>query len=1009
MKNLSKDNITTRKSIYLFGLLIAAFCIVAIGNAKNILFSEEINDYFPPDSIPHDSNIVADTIDVTAVYAVTDTLEIFADGLDSIIILQEDTTIYYMQTDTTVTYYIGEVAENVNFEKPNDTVAYYYATDTAAYFIPKDETIAYQLINAEATGAMRVDDAEQNSGVLKLEITSKLNTIQIAPSTITQDVPPNLHGTNIADMFGQKQEPEGFYGEDQWQILSDLAPNVIRIASGGSSMLMHLLHNPYTEANSKGYGFILEEIVQYFDNTDGQPDEINVLDTSLLNSFLAEVNPDTAIKHWTDPNYDSILDDGWLNNVTIAGNCYDYIQKYKSQELLPDTTRYLDAFIRLVKFIENDSANGNKQRNHKVKVIVALNIISETAEENKAIVRYLRNNPIYNIDVYGVELGNECYSLFYQKCMGFNSFSRYYDYLTGFDFAPYDDILRTEMVGNGHNLIYAFKSNPEFATTLKVGVTGYDNPDPLIDTFQLRKIEPEDSFLLPTPIPWNEQIGAYYFDDIIPVTGTPYSVAAFDAVIIHPYYGKENFQDELIGKGEFPELLKQIYDCVGADGGLWDTSAYDYRLKPAFDLMTNKFLSLFKTGYESSLYRWGQDLGFAADGDYGGKEIWMSEWNYKDAGKYPDPTSDVFRMTSFENTFLQGLFVFEYNLKNIKINFDNDFWNPFMPLATFHSFGGGGNTEMINFCQDEELVYYNNYPEPWMTTGKLCDSAYWYADYLDDGLKRNYYVKHTPYFATELISVIYKNNLRLLKSTFKMPKSFTGEQSNIQPTVFIDADSSNLYFFFSNAWGNNLNYKIDPIGLTGFFDGALGVELGTPLIIGLKAKFPYYTAGKCALFDYRFNTCYSNPGIPNYCTDPLPPVPYPMQLTTIDTIDALPDGCGSGVLGSNCITLPPYAFGYIKIPLLPFYEKTASNSDSDIKLILYPNPTNNYFTVNAENFVGNDELIDISIYTISGILVDKFSTTYLSQFDVSTYAAGCYVVHITNINGVNQTTLLIKN
>jgi len=1003
MKYLSITPTRVRKSFYIFGPLVVALYFCSFGNS-NITISKKITSFFAPDTIPPVSDLIADTINVTAIYQVTDTLEIFADGLDSIIILQEDTTVYYIQNDTTVTYYIGEVAELVSFEKPNDTIAYYFATDTAAYYIPKDDTIAYQLINAEATGALRVGDTTLNSEILRLEITSKLNTIQIAPSTITQVIPPNLYGTNIADMFGQKQEPEGFYGEDQWQILSDLAPNVIRIASGGSSMLMHLLHDPNTGLNSQGYGYVLDEIVHYYDNTDGSPGEIDIIHPDWT-------NPTGTILGWTENQKNDaiiqLLADGWITDSKIAGNCFDYVQKYKNQLLLPPGARYLDSFVRLIQQIENDASNGNLARGLRVNVIVCLNIISETAEENKEIIRYLRDNDIYDVEVYGVEMRNECYDKFYQSCMGFNGFETYFEFLTGEDSPAFSSILRPEMIGTGHAHLQAFKTDPEFAFSLKVGVVGYDRPDPIDNTYQLRKVEPDDEVTLSS---WNADMALNYFDDGFTVSGSPISVPAFDAVIIHPYYGTSNFQTEILS-GDY---IQQIYSCATPIGGLWDFTNYDVRLKPSFDLMTNKFLTLFKTGYEESLYRWGQDLGFAADGDYGDKEIWMTEWNYKDAGNYSD--SNEYRMTAFENTFLQGLFTFDFNLKNIKINFDGDFWSPFMPIATFHSFGGGGNTELVNFCQDEELVYYYNNPEDWMTASKLCDDALFDAGAIpeslteSDGLIRHYYVKHTPYFATELIGVIYKNNLQLLKSTFKMPKPSPGIQNNLQPTVFIDPAKENLYIFYSNAWGTDLNFKLEPAVLLGFYIDALGVEFGTPYIEGIDAEFPYSTAGRCPLYDYRFNTCYSNPGIPNSCdwTAPLSFVSYPIDLTDINVIDARPDRCGPAVLSTNCITVPGYSFGYIKLPILPFYERL-SELIKDDHILIYPNPTTDYFTINSNNLLELNQEVNVSIYALDSTLCGFQIVQDLQRVDISNLAKGCYAVNFRTSAGFNKTEMLIKN
>lgn len=980
--------------VFIIALLYLSSNLISNVNAYNFNEYAGFIALIEPDTIPPDTT---QAISVTAIYDFSDTAEVYFDGLDSVILLQEDTSIYSAQTDSTQTYLLGDAVESIQFEKPVDSLSYYFATDTVAYFIPQNDTTAYELIKPENI------ETNSNSSEMKLTVVAMNHTIEITPSSNAQEFDQSMYGLNISDMFAQKQEPEGTYGEDQWQILSDLSPNVIRIASGGSSMLMHLLHDPYTNANSQGYGYNLDEIVHYFDNTDGDPGEIDIVEPTWASATgpvlsWTENQKNTAITTW--------VADGWITDLKLAGNCFDYVQKYKNQLLLPPNTRYLDAFIRLVQQIENDETNGNKDRGLRVKVIVCLNIISETVDENKEIIRYLRDNDIYDLDVYGVEMGNECYDRFYQQCMGFNGAEPYYEYLTGNDSPAFSDIFRTEMLGSGHAFLQGFREDPEFAFSLKVGLTGYDRPDPIDNTYQLRKVDPDDEV---TYSSWNYDLATNYYDEGFLVHGGEISVPAFDAVIIHPYYGKDNFQDEIVGHDGIPGLLRQKYPCILPGGGIWNFGTYDNRLKPAFQMMTLKFIDLFKTGYEESFYRWGEDLGFISENPYGGKELWITEWNFKDAGDYPNiGGDDTYRMTAFENTFLQGLFVFEFSLKNIKINYDNDFWSPFMPITAFHSFGGGGNTELLNFCQDEELVYYYNNTEDWMTNSKLCDAALFSAAASTDGLIRHYYTKHTPYFATELIGDIYKNKLQLLSSNFTMPLPLYGEYNNLKPTVFIDPNREYLYIYYSNAWGYNQNFAIDPSHLVDFFDGALGVEFGTPYINGLDADFPYSTAGRCSLYDYRFNLCYSNPGGPNACTDAMPAVPYPIDLTDIGEIEPLPDGCGSGVLSTNCITVPPYSFGYIQLPLHPFYERSSSMNENKCKLTVYPNPTADYFSVNLSNY-NSDEKLSVLVRSLSGTLIKSVIVNNQGKIMINDIPSGCYLVTVSDICGNNSSELLIKN
>ena len=85
MKNLSKSNPCIRKSMFFFGFLIFARCFISVGSNTCFTSAEKLNHYFSPDTVPPDTSIIIDTVNVEAIYTVADTAEIYTDGLDDII------------------------------------------------------------------------------------------------------------------------------------------------------------------------------------------------------------------------------------------------------------------------------------------------------------------------------------------------------------------------------------------------------------------------------------------------------------------------------------------------------------------------------------------------------------------------------------------------------------------------------------------------------------------------------------------------------------------------------------------------------------------------------------------------------------------------------------------------------------------------------------------------------------------------------------------------------------
>jgi hypothetical protein len=172
----------------------------------------------------------------------------------------------------------------VVFNKPNDTLAYYYVTDTAAYFIPENDTSAYQLFPLDSTTLVegRVNTEELNLLTLTMKLGIPISTIDLGgnPKWFNK----NLLGINTSGMFDQSTLPNELgvttwspTTELQWDWLSDLQPEVLRFPHGSLNKFMHILHtipslddgDPLTNVKSTGYGYDFDEILRYFDLSDG--------------------------------------------------------------------------------------------------------------------------------------------------------------------------------------------------------------------------------------------------------------------------------------------------------------------------------------------------------------------------------------------------------------------------------------------------------------------------------------------------------------------------------------------------------------------------------------------------------------------------------------------------------------------------------------------------------------------------------------------------------------------
>ncbi len=837
--------------------------------------------------------------------------------------------------------------------------------DTIPEEISYGDTVSY------ADGAdtiFQINDSIPDSLAMMMDIEPTGN-IYMTFGGASKAVNQAQYGIHIGGMFDHSTMPNDGTSQYGWQWLIDLAPEVLRFPSGSYSRFMHLLHNT-NGTQAVGYGYNVFEIARYYDWTD---DTMNYTFSALSSMDSDHILNDnlTELSSWIN-----------ANQVVPFDN---FRKKWFSQQC--ETRRYIDDFIKLVNQI--DSAYPGRPA---TKVILDLNIVSERATECRAIADTLR---AHNVNVVGVEMGNETYGNFYCDAMEFQGFEDYYKFIKGTNLTGNSNVLLnligTNDMWDDHDYITKFKTGGGF--NYKIGVCGM----PLGGEFAFKRDPGDDGCALTSS--WNDTLRRKYYEK---VTGS--SKYRFDAVIMHTYYEPDNWQD--IPK----DHLDPVTTCTD-DSDLWSYDTYDSRLKPAFDTIIgigNKignfrwFLTRGDTvSYKASMDEFNRYFDFDLPSDSAfRKELWTTEWNLKDESKNldgpePEDDADPLKIAVYSNGFTHGYLQFQWWLKNMKINYDNDYYNNFYSYATVQNFAGGTSTDLVSTSDTLERAYYSTDTCPYANN---CFATCAFDDNWD---KRIYHIRRTTYFTTYMISEIYKKNLKYVPANFYLGSS----NLNMQPTVFITPAKDTLYIYYSNVKNDFQNYIIDPGTIASLYTGALGVDLGLSTVTYLQAKQLYSTSGKSSLFDSLINYCYLSTGHP-----------FEIKALTeagldsaIITSDNDPD-CGGGIIYPNgCLSAPPYSLGYFKVPIEPFYIPKKLLDESNSNIHLYPNPTATYFKVKRDNISANDpSKIDIKIMTLNGSIIFETNANYDYGIEVSNLPAGCYVVRITDEGSNNYYKQLIK-
>ena len=1039
MKNLSKSNPCIRKSMFFFGFLIFARCFISVGSNTCFTSAEKLNHYFSPDTVPPDTSIIIDTVNVEAIYTVADTAEIYTDGLDDIILLIED-SVHYAEPDSSIIFAVGDIDSNILFSKPDDTAAYYYATDNAAYYIPQNDSAVYTLISVDSnlTG--------NKQELLSLRIGDNAGMITINPGHTTKELNAGLFGIHIPGIFKPNHisEDDTYYMQ-AWQALSDLKPSSLRYPGGADTRWQHPLDydkdwDGITDP-IKGYGYNIDEIIRFYDVTN-ETDQVPAIPTDNIQAnvqdFIDAIHNDLEGTDGSLPNVCDLCHT-WMDADAYQEDFEKIYSKWKTQETLPAGEKYIDQFLRMVKKIEEE--NQIADPGYKVEIIVDLPIPMASATECWNFVDYLRNNPIHNLNVAGVEMGNETYFGWAMDMMGFETFDDYYNYIDGKDPDPtwtenfYDyvygpppgEYIITEAIMAGktkwdHNYFKEFKL--KHALSCKIGlpaenlpeeydatdgnIFGVNGPDPGEGTFPFAKhVEG-----------WNADLGSHYGDKFL----THANIYKFDAVIPHTYYKPHNNWYHIA-----TDHLCALYPTEGAAScnsiscsdpldldytydGNWKYDEYDPRIKDAFQGMMgypiwnypadlppyfgpapgnlNEFL---KTRYMLFYQAIDDDLQFSLAGP-DGKEMWATEKNFLSNDTWNedpavgDETFDKRVLDVYYNTFVQGYFLQEWFLRDLtKLNFTKTLYRQnFFTYSHIHSFAGGGWQDLLVQADDCDLVANGLNPA-------LINDPYW--------------MRRTTYWTYFLLSDIFKQKLNYLPSVISLPE----HSRNQPPTVFIDDEHENLYVYFSNTKGLSQNNIIDPENLFPLFD--YGFKFTTIDLHMVDAEFPHSASGRNLMVSKQgenvaINSCYEcNQAYADYN-------PHPFDIQGITIVEDVNQCDCELPLGAVCVPVPGYSYGYFKIGIHAFgpYERQQATISDKYNVVIYPNPAYDYFSINLENNyeMQTDENIDIIVSDLAGFPIATFQISESNQINISNLNAGLYQVTFRFSDNSTITKPLIK-
>lgn len=850
---------------------------------------------------------------------------------------------------------------------------------------------------------------------------------------------------------------------DPWAALVALNPKVVRFPSGSGSKYTQLLGSkattdPGDDTKNGGYGYNINEIISFYDQTDANPNapalypstDITTISFDMLDGDCTNCYIDGG-GGWMDKDYVTSFEDfyqKWSEQPT-----YDPVYNPDGSEHYEVEPLYVNQLISLVKAIEDGNPGST------VDVVVCLNIINEPAAQCKAIIHYLEHNNIHNLHVVGVEMGNEVYFKYTEGILGIKNFehvtafSHYWNYINGNTymdatgtgmlvmdptvipggyadhtyFADLADgefdlnaVLPASMTCAGcHDYIGAFKSDPEFAT-LKIGIPvgnlpndgGVNHPFKEAGTDSLA-LSPEE-FLVDYP-QWNV-CAADHYDQM---EGALHS---FDAVILHPYYTPTNTPSD-IGNTNW----KQIPMCLdlnwpshlaatpAAYAGyqyhhLWNYDFNDADLQCAFNgiagfpdvpggpLKTGNFSDFTNYRIKWAFDEHASTLKFHnIDVGPDMKELWMTEGNVHDGldnegGDDPYYKKEQPYVSTVTNSFAHCIALQNWALENMKLNFQNTFRSNFFTLTTWQNFLGGTSIDMMNTADARDKISLGI---PFTYPGVCPDDP-------NDINYHKYYLRRMTYFEMGLLTDIYHKQLEYVGSVItKYSLNY-----NDHPTLFIHInytppgppypvdpyEGSYLTVYFTNKLNIPQTYFIEPGGVANIIhkdvhDVGLGIDGSMTLIDPAQL---YSTCGNSTLFYNSLDDAYTPE-----CYTPLagpPGYPHHIDVSAIQTLptdDTWP--LDLPPLNGVCVTVPPTSSGYFTIPLLIMKREGSMND----LFRIFPNPASNLLMISYIDPNDNDHgQIKMEIHSITGSLIKNLNSTGSCTINIEDLPVGTYMIII---------------
>jgi len=873
-------------------------------------------------------------------------------------------------------------------------------TDSSALQI--GDTVAIYAEGADSV-IILYEDSIAGADSMYYDLAFPTQHIYLSLSSEHHAVNEGVYGINITDLFepghGNINDNDNYLvgGQpDPWAALIALAPKTLRVFSGAGSRFMHPLGSLNAEGLTYGgYGFNIEEIVRYFDGTDEGFDYPDLID---IETHMAdgECGGDCD---WIHPNDIEAFEEFYKKYDKQEENVPAFdatdLVTYPNRESQP---LYINQLIELVKQIEDANPG------HQVDLIYCVNILSEPASAVLETIEYLRDNAIYDLNVVGVELGNEVYFKFYERAVEFINFFDYWDFIHGLNTPAMADLLSPEMYSD-HDYITTLKAP---GVNIKIGLPaanlkncGEEGDYPLVtdEDIEMHYFEPLGGGGCDCGYPqWNLDMASTYGTTIG-------SVYQYDAIILHNYYTPTNNSDDCPVNTNWRDIMLGLhigYDPVNPEAEVdnwnypapaWSYAGYgDSRLVPAFYGITGKHYpspaSPLEVGNFKEFTRDRIDNVFQAHAPwmlfhagYTGpekKEIWITEYNLDDdlemPGPYGEDNDDVLQPfeSAVVNSFSHAVMLNNWFFWNIKSAYDPAYRPDFLTRTTLQNFLSGSGTALMTPSnkEDRKILGISN-----------C------ADIEDhpEGYNKEYahYIRKINYYAPYYWRTIADKHLRYLKTTTEMYVY----NDNVAPTVFIDVTAKKLYLYVSNIKYSNQVLGIDPGDLGDVYGPEFSVDLDVLSATGyfLDAEQLYSGYGSSTVYDINaaYHPCNVEAGI------------YGRMSSFVNGISVANTTCPSvldAIPGSVCVTIPGIAFGYIEIP----FTVTPRLGTQETVMAVFPNPAGTVLTIliYSDGLWVNDKYA-YAIIDAKGSVTAKGQIASGERIAVDTLPNGMYTLLLT--------------